>query len=93
MTHASERENARISRREFEAAAMASALERLAPDLKLVERYMGEQFGSASQLVALLGDHVLGSGGARQPHEAGHSQPPRNTAQVPHHPPPVGRRA
>jgi len=65
MTHASDRENDRIRRREFEASAMQSALERLAPDLELVERYMGEQFGAACGLVALLGDHVLGSGGKR----------------------------
>ena len=63
MTHASDREQERIRRRESD--AMTSALGRLSPDLKLVEQYMGEQFGSASQLVALLGDHVLGSGGKR----------------------------
>jgi len=65
MTHATDREIDRQLRREFEAAAMTMAFKSLSPDLKLVEQYMAEQFGSASELVPLLGDHVLGSGGKR----------------------------
>ena len=42
MTHTSDRAKARIQRREFETAAMTSALTRLAPDLKLVEHHMAE---------------------------------------------------
>ena len=40
-------------------------LERLAPQLSLVEGAMYEQLGSPSDLVGLLGEHVLGSGGKR----------------------------
>jgi len=65
MSHATDREKDRLLRREFEAAAMMTAFENLAPDLELVEQYMAEQFVSASGLVPLLGEHVLGSGGKR----------------------------
>jgi octaprenyl-diphosphate synthase len=41
------------------------ALQRIAPDLELVERAMVEQLGSESDLIARVGDHVLGSGGKR----------------------------
>ncbi len=61
----SNRARERAQRSEFEAAAMASALERISPDIAFVERCMGEQFDTASQLVSLIGDHVLGSGGKR----------------------------
>ncbi len=43
----------------------ADVLARLAPDLALVESAMREQLGSPSRLVALLGAHVLTSGGKR----------------------------
>jgi octaprenyl-diphosphate synthase len=46
-------------------AAFAAALERLTPDLALVEEAMREQLKSPSDLVSLLGRHVLGSGGKR----------------------------
>jgi octaprenyl-diphosphate synthase len=46
-------------------AAFAAALGRLTPDLALVEEAMREQLQSPSDLVALLGRHVLGSGGKR----------------------------
>jgi octaprenyl-diphosphate synthase len=40
-------------------------MERLAEDLVLVDGAMREQLSSASEVVAVLGDHVLGSGGKR----------------------------
>jgi octaprenyl-diphosphate synthase len=43
----------------------ASAVERIAPSLDLVERAMREQLGSVSDLVESAGSHVLGSGGKR----------------------------
>jgi octaprenyl-diphosphate synthase len=43
----------------------AGALRRIAPDLELVERAMREQVGSESDLIARVGDYVLGSGGKR----------------------------
>ncbi len=43
----------------------AEALERITPDLELVECSMGEQLPSASELVGAMGEHVLGSGGKR----------------------------
>jgi octaprenyl-diphosphate synthase len=45
--------------------AFAAATQRIAEDLALVEGAMREQLASASEVVALLGDHVLGSGGKR----------------------------
>jgi octaprenyl-diphosphate synthase len=47
------------------AQAFAVATHRLAEDLALVEGAMREQLASASEVVALLGDHVLASGGKR----------------------------
>jgi octaprenyl-diphosphate synthase len=47
------------------AADFATALERIGDDLALTERAMGEQLDSTSELVGLLGEHVLGSGGKR----------------------------
>jgi len=41
------------------------AVDRLAPSLELVERAMREQLASASALVGMLGEHVLGAGGKR----------------------------
>jgi len=46
-------------------AAFAAALARIADPLALVDRAMGEQLESASELLAALGDHVLRSGGKR----------------------------
>jgi len=46
-------------------AAYAAAAERLSEDLALVEGAMREQLVSASEVLAALGDHVLGSGGKR----------------------------
>ena len=46
-------------------SSFASALDRLAEPLDLVERSMRDQFDSTSGLVNVLGDHVLGSGGKR----------------------------
>jgi octaprenyl-diphosphate synthase len=43
----------------------AAVLARLAPDLALVESAMREQLATPSDLMALLGAHVLGSGGKR----------------------------
>lgn len=45
--------------------AFAASLERMDEPLALVERAMREQLDSASALVGVLGDHVLGSGGKR----------------------------
>jgi len=45
--------------------AYSAAMERLAEDLALVDGAMREQLSSASEVVAVLGDHVLGSGGKR----------------------------
>ena len=47
------------------AEGFAAALDRIAESLALVERAMREQLGSSSELVPLLGDHVLRSGGKR----------------------------
>jgi octaprenyl-diphosphate synthase len=41
------------------------ALERIGPDLVLVEGAMREQLGSISDVIGQVGDHVLGSGGKR----------------------------
>jgi octaprenyl-diphosphate synthase len=46
-------------------SAYAAAMERLAEDLALVEGAMRAQLASASEVLAALGDHVLGSGGKR----------------------------
>jgi octaprenyl-diphosphate synthase len=43
----------------------AAAVDRLGPNLELVERAMREQLSSASGLVGTLGEHVLGAGGKR----------------------------
>src|SRR5512134_2824393 len=43
----------------------ASVLDRIQPDLDLVERSMREQLASEGGLAPLIGDHVLGSGGKR----------------------------
>ena len=45
--------------------AFATALARIEEPLELVERTMREQFGSASEVVGALGEHVLSSGGKR----------------------------
>jgi len=45
--------------------SFASALRRCGDDLVLVERAMHEQLVSTSELVGVLGEHVLGSGGKR----------------------------
>lgn len=45
--------------------SFAAALRRNAGELELVERSMHEQLVSTSELVGVLGDHVLGSGGKR----------------------------
>jgi octaprenyl-diphosphate synthase len=45
--------------------SFATALERIADDLSLVESALQEQLASSSELVGLLGAHVLGSGGKR----------------------------
>jgi len=45
--------------------ALAAALERIAPNLKQVERTMREQLASNELLVGAIGDHVLSSGGKR----------------------------
>ena len=50
---------------ESTAEAYAAAMERLAGDLALVDGAIREQMSSASDVVAVLGDHVLGSGGKR----------------------------
>lgn len=47
------------------AAPIAEALERIAPGLDQVERAMREQLSSQSEAVALVGEHVLSSGGKR----------------------------
>jgi octaprenyl-diphosphate synthase len=47
------------------AQTFAAAMDRLAEDLALVESAMREQLSSASEVLAVLGDHVLGSGGKR----------------------------
>ena len=47
------------------AHSFATALERIADDLSLVESALQEQLASSSELVGLLGAHVLGSGGKR----------------------------
>ena len=47
------------------AAPVAEALERIAPGLDQVERAMREQLSSQSEAVALVGEHVLSSGGKR----------------------------
>ncbi len=46
-------------------AALAAALDRLAPSLAQVEQAMREQLASELSLVGTIGDHVLGSGGKR----------------------------
>ena len=43
----------------------SGAIDRIAPDLELVERAMHEQLGSASDRIGHLGAHVLGAGGKR----------------------------
>src|SRR4030095_16579873 len=45
--------------------AFAAAMERLSEDLALVENAMRAQLASASEVLAALGSHVLGSGGKR----------------------------
>jgi octaprenyl-diphosphate synthase len=45
--------------------AFAAVTHRLAEDMALVEDAMRNQLASASEVVALLGEHVLGSGGKR----------------------------
>ena len=45
--------------------AFGTALARIEEPLELVERTMREQFGSASEVVGALGEHVLSSGGKR----------------------------
>jgi octaprenyl-diphosphate synthase len=45
--------------------AFGAALARIAEDLALVEGAMREQLASASDVLAMVGDHVLGSGGKR----------------------------
>jgi octaprenyl-diphosphate synthase len=45
--------------------SFAAALRRLGEELELVERAMHEQLVSSSELVGVLGEHVLGSGGKR----------------------------
>lgn len=47
------------------AAQFAASLERLSESLAQTEHAMGEQLASDSDLLALLGQHVLGSGGKR----------------------------
>jgi octaprenyl-diphosphate synthase len=47
------------------ARAYAAAMERIAEELALVEGVMHEQLASASEVIALLSDHVLESGGKR----------------------------
>ena len=46
-------------------APIAEALERVEPGLEQVERAMKDQLASQSEAVALVGDHVLSSGGKR----------------------------
>ena len=46
-------------------ADFGGALARIAEPMALVERAMGEQVDSASELLRILGDHVLRSGGKR----------------------------
>ena len=41
------------------------AFSRIEPELELVEQHMRDQFGSASELIPLIGDHVLAAGGKR----------------------------
>jgi octaprenyl-diphosphate synthase len=48
-----------------DAFAYAAAMERLSEDLALVESAMRAQLASASEVLAALGGHVLGSGGKR----------------------------
>jgi octaprenyl-diphosphate synthase len=45
--------------------AFAAATQRIQEELALVEGAMREQLASASEVLPLLGDHVLGSGGKR----------------------------
>ena len=47
------------------AVRFARAVDRIAPTLEQVERAMRNQLVSDSEVVAALGDHVLGSGGKR----------------------------
>ncbi len=47
------------------APSFARALERITPSLELVERSMRDQLASESEVIAAVGDHVLGSGGKR----------------------------
>lgn len=46
-------------------APIAQALDRIQPGLEQVERAMREQLSSQSEAVALVGEHVLSSGGKR----------------------------
>jgi octaprenyl-diphosphate synthase len=48
-----------------DASAYAASMERLSEDLALVENAMRAQLASASEVLAALGGHVLGSGGKR----------------------------
>jgi len=43
----------------------AAAVDRIGPSLELVDRAIHEQLSSASALVGMLGEHVLGAGGKR----------------------------
>jgi octaprenyl-diphosphate synthase len=45
--------------------ALAAALERIAPNLALVEQAMRAQLASSHALIGSVGEHVLGSGGKR----------------------------
>ena len=45
--------------------AFIAGLKRIGSELELVEQHIREQFGSESELIPLLGDHVLSSGGKR----------------------------
>jgi octaprenyl-diphosphate synthase len=47
------------------ASPFASALDRMAPSLELIERAMREQLASESDVIVAVGDHVLASGGKR----------------------------
>src|SRR4030095_3852223 len=46
-------------------AALATALDRIAPQLCLVERAMRDQLAADHALVGTIGEHVLSSGGKR----------------------------
>src|SRR4030095_11974867 len=46
-------------------AALATALDRIAPQLALVERAMRDQLAADHALVGTIGEHVLSSGGKR----------------------------